>query len=108
MRSVASPPAPTPATRSTTPATGSTHRTKKANKQSFLSDPAFIRGYRAAYETIYERNDYASAIDQLKALGHDDYANVANLIGYSYRKLGDYKSRRFGTSARSNPIRTMS
>ena len=29
--------------------------------------------------------------DQLKALGHDDYANVANLIGYSYRKLGDYK-----------------
>ena len=28
---------------------------------------------------------------QLKALGHDDYANVANLIGYSYRKLGDYK-----------------
>ena len=31
------------------------------------------------------------AIDQLKALGHDDIAAVANLIGYSYRKLGDYK-----------------
>ena len=71
--------------------TRSTHRTKKAQKQSFLSDPAFIQGYRDAYSTIYERNDYASAIDQLKALGHDDYANVANLIGYSYRKLGDYK-----------------
>ena len=28
---------------------------------------------------------------QLKALGHDDIANVANLIGYSYRKLGDYR-----------------
>ena len=72
MRSVSSPPAPqsTPATRSTTPATGSTHRSKKANKQSFLSDPAFIRGYRTAYETIYDRKDYASAIDQLKALGH--------------------------------------
>jgi len=27
----------------------------------------------------------------LKALGHDDRADVANLIGYSYRKLGDYK-----------------
>jgi tetratricopeptide (TPR) repeat protein len=27
----------------------------------------------------------------LKALGHDDHPNVANLIGYSYRKLGDYK-----------------
>ena len=31
------------------------------------------------------------AIAQLRALGHDDYANVANLIGYSWRKLGDYK-----------------
>ena len=28
---------------------------------------------------------------QLKALGQDDSADVANLIGYSYRKLGDYK-----------------
>ena len=51
----------------------------------------FADGYRAAYTTIYDRHDYASAIDQLKALGHDDSAAVANLIGYSYRKLGDYK-----------------
>jgi hypothetical protein len=69
----------------------STHRTKKSDKQSFLSDPAFIRGYREAYDTIYDRYDYEGAIRQLRALGHDDYANVANLIGYSYRKLGDYK-----------------
>jgi len=68
-----------------------THRTKRSDKQSFLSDPAFIRGYREAYATIYDRYDYESAIRQLSALGHDDYANVANLIGYSYRKLGDYK-----------------
>jgi tetratricopeptide (TPR) repeat protein len=54
-------------------------------------DAAFAKGYRAAYATIYDRNDYASAISQLKALGHDDMAAVANLIGYSYRKLGDYK-----------------
>ena len=66
-------------------------RGKKNDKKSFLDDPAFRQGYRAAYDTIYDRHDYASAIDQLKALGHDDYANVANLIGYSYRKLGDYK-----------------
>ena len=72
--------------------TKSTHKTKKkTNKQSGLDDPAFVQGYRAAYATIYDRNDYASAIEQLKALGHDDSANVANLIGYSYRKLGDYK-----------------
>lgn len=64
---------------------------KKASKQSSLDDPAFVQGYRAAYATIYDRHDYADAIEQLKALGHDDRANVANLIGYSYRKLGDYR-----------------
>jgi tetratricopeptide (TPR) repeat protein len=48
-------------------------------------------GYRTAYTTIYDRHDYTSAIAQLKALGQDDVADVANLIGYSYRKLGDYK-----------------
>jgi Tetratricopeptide repeat len=75
-----------------TKATHTTHKGKKrTNKQSGLDDPAFARGYRAAYATIYDRNDYAAAIEQLKALGHDDHPNVANLIGYSYRKLGDYK-----------------
>src|SRR5450432_930189 len=56
-----------------------------------IEDAAFAKGYRAAYATIYDRNDYAAAIEQLKALGHDDIAAVANLTGYSYRKLGDYK-----------------
>ena len=55
------------------------------------SRPTFLDGYRAAYATIYDRHDYAAAIEQLKALGRDDSADVANLIGYSYRKLGDYK-----------------
>jgi tetratricopeptide (TPR) repeat protein len=73
------------------PATKATHRVKKSSKQSGIVDPAFSQGYRAAYATIYDRNDYAAAIEQLKGLGHDDHPNVANLIGYSYRKLGDYK-----------------
>ena len=64
---------------------------KKNDKSSSIDDDKFIEGYRAAYATIYDRNDYASAIGQLKALGQDDRADVANLIGYSYRKLGDYK-----------------
>jgi tetratricopeptide (TPR) repeat protein len=64
---------------------------KKKKNSSSIEDSRFIEGYRAAYATIYDRNDYASAIGQLKALGHDDRADVANLIGYSYRKLGDYK-----------------
>jgi tetratricopeptide (TPR) repeat protein len=70
--------------------------TKGKKKKSSEAAPgreyaAFTNGYRAAYATIYDRHDYANAIEQLQALGHDDSAAVANLIGYSYRKLGDYK-----------------
>ena len=64
---------------------------KKDDKSSSIDDAKFVAGYRTAYTTIYDKHDYTSAIDQLKALGHDDRASVANLIGYSYRKLGDYK-----------------
>src|SRR5258705_11564044 len=64
---------------------------KKKDKRSSIDDPKFLEGYRAAYATIYDRSDYSSAIEQLKALGQDDRADVANLIGYSYRQLGDYK-----------------
>ena len=65
---------------------------KKSSEASQTKDyAAFADAYRTAYTTIYDRHDYAAAIDQLKALGHDDTAAVANLIGYSYRKLGDYK-----------------
>jgi tetratricopeptide (TPR) repeat protein len=86
---------PNPVTKPPATKTPATHTTakgkKKPDKQSSLDDPAFAKGYRAAYATIYDRNDYAEAIVQLRALGHDDHPNVANLIGYSYRKLGDYR-----------------
>ncbi len=78
-------------TPSAPPDTKSEVKKTKKHKTSSIDDPRFIEGYRAAYATIYDRNDYATAIDQLKALGQDDRADVANLIGYSYRKLGDYK-----------------
>jgi hypothetical protein len=70
------------------PPPSDTKAKKKSNKSSSIEDPRFLAGYRAAYATIYDRNDYTAAIEQLKALGHDDRADVANLIGYSYRKLG--------------------
>ena len=73
------------------PASDTKKEKKKHDKSSSIDDPRFLERYRAAYATIYDRNDYASAIEQLKALGQDDRADVANLIGYSYRKLGDYK-----------------
>lgn len=56
----------------------------KNDKKSFLD------GYKAAYATIYQRHDYATGIAQLKALKHSEHADVANLIGYANRKLGNY------------------
>jgi tetratricopeptide (TPR) repeat protein len=73
------------------PPASDTKKEKKGDKSSAIDDPKFLAGYRLAYTTIYDRNDYAAAIEQLKSLGNDDRADVANLIGYSYRKLGDYK-----------------
>lgn len=64
---------------------------KKSEIRPSVEQAAFENGYRAAYATIYDRHDYTNAIEQLKTLHHDDTAAVANLIGYSYRKLGDYK-----------------
>ena len=64
---------------------------KSSEARPGIEQTAFADGYRAAYSTIYDRHDYASAIAQLKTLGRDDSAAVANLIGYSYRQLGDYK-----------------
>ena len=87
----ATPPPPPPPNTGYGPRSSSKAAKKKPAKQSSADDAAFRQGYRAAHATIYERNDYAAAIEQLKALGHDDNAGVANLIGYSYRKLGDYR-----------------
>lgn len=79
-----------PAAATPTPAT-SDPAAKPADKKSSIDNPAFVRGYRAAYATIFERNDYAGAIVQLRALDQDNHADVANLIGYSYRKLGNFE-----------------
>lgn len=84
-----------PAAATTAPAKPETEKKhwwqKKEDKKSSIDDPAFLKGYREAYSTIYERNDYSAAIPQLEALGQNDRADVANLIGYSYRKLGNYQ-----------------
>jgi tetratricopeptide (TPR) repeat protein len=74
------------------PASDSTKSKKKGDKSSSIEDPKFLAAYRTAYSTIYDHGDYTAAIEQLKALDREDVADVANLIGYSYRKLGNYKA----------------
>ena len=60
----------------------------KRNRSSSVED--FVAGYKAAYALIYEQGDYEAAITALRALDHDDNADVANLIGYASRRLGRY------------------
>lgn len=62
--------------------------TKPASKKK--SQNEFLDGYRHAYDLIYKKHDYAGGIAALKVLGHDENADVANLIGFSSRKLGNY------------------
>lgn len=59
--------------------------TKPADKKSDLD---FRSGYKLAYDAIYNRQDYAGGIAILRTLGQDDHPDVANLIGFSSRKLG--------------------
>src|SRR5262249_13374709 len=72
------------------PATKSSKKKKPAKSSELKSDEGFVRGYKTTTAMIYQRHEYAAAIDRLKSLGHDDNADVANLIGYSSRKLGRY------------------
>jgi tetratricopeptide (TPR) repeat protein len=69
-----------------------TTKKKKAPKkeEEKKSEQLLIDGYKSAHRMIYKQHQYAAAIDKLKSLGHDDNADVANLIGYSSRKLGRY------------------
>jgi tetratricopeptide (TPR) repeat protein len=52
------------------------------------SNNEFRDGYKKAYALIYSDRDYAAGIVALKQLGQDDHPDVANLIGFSSRKLG--------------------
>jgi tetratricopeptide (TPR) repeat protein len=61
---------------------------QKKDKSSSAED--FITGYHAAYALIYDKGDYEAGITALRALGYDDNADVATLIGYASRKLGRY------------------
>jgi tetratricopeptide (TPR) repeat protein len=61
---------------------------QKKDKSSSAED--FLTGYHAAYALIYDKGDFEAGITALRALGYDDNADVATLIGYASRKLGRY------------------
>jgi tetratricopeptide (TPR) repeat protein len=63
---------------------------KKTKKDKSSSAEDFLTGYHAAYALIYDKGDYEGGIAALHALGYDDNADVATLLGYASRKLGRY------------------
>jgi tetratricopeptide (TPR) repeat protein len=81
-----------PAPKSTTKDSKTKKPPKKNDKKS---QQEFLDGYRAAHALIYQRNDFAAGINKLKSLGYDDNPDVANLLGFSNRKLGAYEEAKF-------------
>lgn len=76
---------------STNPGSSKAQDSKPAGSKSApgkKSEQEFRDGYKQAYELIYKYNDYAGGITILRTLGYDDHPDVANLIGFSSRKLG--------------------
>jgi tetratricopeptide (TPR) repeat protein len=67
----------------------------KTNTDKNSSGEDFLRGYHTAYALIYDKSDYEAGIAALRALGYDDNADVATLIGYASRKLGRYDDAKF-------------
>ena len=71
----------------------------------------FLHDYRAARELILAGN-YQGGIAAMHALGHDEHPDVANYIGYAYRKIGDYKDSQIwyeaALKADPNHVRTWS
>jgi tetratricopeptide (TPR) repeat protein len=95
---------------------GSKKKKKKNNgaieqQQRQEAAAKFLRDYRAAREMILAGN-YEGGIAAMHALGHDAHPDVANYIGYAYRKLGDYKDSQIwyeaALKADPNHVRTWS
>jgi len=59
-------------------------------KEQKAADAKFLRDYRAARELILA-GDYKDGIAAMHALGRDEHPDVANYIGYSYRRMGNYE-----------------
>jgi tetratricopeptide (TPR) repeat protein len=77
--------------------TGSKQKAKKPPTTSQKSSAAeqFLTGYHAAYALVHHKGDYVAGIAALHALGYDDNADVATMIGYASRKLGRYDDAKY-------------
>jgi len=70
-------------------------KSKKPKPQGSGSLEDFYNGWHKAYALVYDQGDYAGGIAVLHAMGYDDNADVATLIGYASRKLGRYDDAKY-------------
>ena len=81
---------PTPPSTPSSQPSGTTTTKQKPKKQKNSSAEDFLKGWHHAYALVYDKGDYEAGIAALRALGYDDNADVATLLGYASRKLGRY------------------
>ena len=94
---------------------GGKKKKKKPNateeRQHQLAAEKFLRDYRAARKMILAGH-YQSGIAAMHAIGHDEHPDVANYVGYAYRKLGQYEASKVwyekALAADPNHVRTWS
>jgi tetratricopeptide (TPR) repeat protein len=83
----------------------------KHKKKKKKSDAEFLRAYRTARALMLDRK-YRAGIAAMHAIGHDEHPDIANYIGYAYRKLGDYDDAKLwyekALAADPNHVRTWS
>ncbi len=82
-------PKPTnPSSGSSSPPKAKQGSSKKKKEQR--SEQQFHDGYRLAYNLV-QAGQYEAAFATFKDLDSDDHPDVANYLGYTARKLGDYE-----------------
>jgi tetratricopeptide (TPR) repeat protein len=72
-----------------TPSTPPSDSKNTKKKKKNTSQQEFLDGYRAARALALD-GQYAAANAAFQALGQDESPEVANYVGYTYRKMGQY------------------
>ena len=90
------PSSPPKTTQSTSEPKSTDAKKKRAPKKEKekRSEQQFFDGYKAAHVMIYQHNNFEDGIAKLRSLDQDDHPDVANLLGFSSRKLGRYNDAR--------------
>jgi tetratricopeptide (TPR) repeat protein len=90
---------------------GGQQKSQKKKAKDKQSEQQLRDGYRRAHALIMD-GQYEAGIAAMRALGHDDNAEIANYIGFASRKLGRYDDSKYwyekALAADPNHVRTWS